>query len=808
MQNARWIFSLICLTLPFSSNVQAATPNAYLAANTTDRIIVKLKPSSSPQTAKASVEAAVQNAGIRASYKKPSSNKAHIVQLAQPLSLSEAQAYAAQLSHDPSVAYAEPDQLMFPSDALTPSDSSYANQWHLNTANSNNPSASNLPAAWAETTGSNKIVVAVVDTGVLNHVDLAPRLIGGNAASSGYDFVSFANRGNDGNGRDNNPSDTGDWVSTYDVSTADFSNCNLRDSTWHGTHVAGIIGAASNNGRGVSGVDWRAKLLTARVLGKCGGYLSDIADAIRWSAGESIDGVANPNPAKVINLSLGGTGACGQTYQDAINSAVTRGATVVVAAGNAAADVSSQRPANCQNVITVAALNKVGGRASFSNYGSQVDIAAPGVGILSTLDSGKTTPNNDHSYAYYDGTSMATPQVSGVIALMLAANPKLTDGSLTNVPALLEARLKAASRPFPTTVDRACTTTTCGAGMLDAYQAIRAVKLPPAVNAGTALTVQTGAQASLQGNARDAFGGVVTYQWTQMAGTTVSLSNNRSLNPSFIAPNHAGTLKFRLTASNEVGLSASSDLTVTIANSTAKSACDATALTLNQTNNGQWQSTCLATNRTTRHYASYYNFTLTQASTVTIDLSSSAQDSYLYLLSGANKTGKVLSANDDANGSLNSQISQVLAAGTYTLEATTYAAQKTGNFSVKVSASALNNVCKPNSIKLGQSLNATWLANTCASSHRGNAFNAQYYSFSLNSPTKVVIDLSSAQDTYLYLLSGANATGSLLAQNDDSKGTTNSQIVQTLNAGTYVIEATTFRPNMTGTVKVSLTAIN
>jgi hypothetical protein len=229
---------------------------------------------------------------------------------------------------------------------------------------------------------------------------------------------------------------------------------------------------------------------------------------------------------------------------------------------------------------------------------------------------------------------------------------------------------------------------------------------------------------------------------------------------------------------------------------------------LNQTSNGQWQSTCLATHRTTRHYASYYSFTLTQASTVTIDLSSNAQDSYLYLLSGASKTGKVLGANDDANGSLNSQITQVLAAGTYTVEATTYAAQKTGNFSVKLSASALNNICKPNPIKLGQTLNATWLANTCASSHRGNAFNAQYYGFSLNSPTKVVIDLSSAQDTYLYLLSGANTTSSLLAQNDDSKGTTNSQIVQTLKAGTYVIEATTFRPNITGIVKVNLTAIN
>jgi serine protease len=808
MQNAPWIFSLICLTLPFTSNVTAATPNAYLAANSTDRIIVKLKPSNNPQTAKASVETAMQQAGISASYKKASSNKTHIVQLAHPLALSEARAYAAQLSRNPSVAYAEPDQLMFPSDALTPNDTSYANQWHLSTADSNNPSASNLPAAWAETTGTNKIVVAVVDTGVLNHVDLVPRLIGGNAASSGYDFVSFANRANDGNARDNNPSDTGDWVSTYDVSTTDFSNCNLRDSTWHGTHVAGIIGAASNNGRGVSGVDWQAKLLTARVLGKCGGYLSDIADAIRWSAGESIDGVANPNPAKVINLSLGGTGACGQTYQDAINSAVSRGATVVVAAGNAAADVSSQRPANCQNVITVAALNKVGGRASFSNYGSQVDIAAPGVSILSTLDSGKTTPNNDNSYAYYDGTSMAAPQVSGVIALMLAANPKLTDGSLSNVPALVEARLKAASRSFPTTVDRACTTATCGAGILDAYQAIRAVKLPPTVNAGAALNVQTGMQASLQANASDAFGDVVTYQWTQIAGTSVSLSNNNSLNPSFTAPNNADTLKFRLTATNVVGLSANSEVTVTVANAMPKSACDASALNLNQVSNGQWQTTCLATHRTTRHYASYYSFSLTQASTVTIDLSSSAQDSYLYLLSGASKTGKVLSANDDANGSLNSQITQVLAAGTYTLEASTYAAQKTGNFSIKVNASALTNVCKPNPIQLGQSLNTTWLANTCSATHRGKAFNAQYYSFTLTSSTKVVIDVSSNQDTYLYLLNGAETNSGVLAQNDDSKDSTNSQIVQTLNAGTYVIEATTFRPNITGDLKVSLTAIN
>jgi serine protease len=808
MPNARWIFSLICLALPFSTLVNAATPNAYLAANKTDRIIVKLKPSNSPQAAKAMVEAAVQTAGIRASYKKASSNKAHILQLAQPLSLADAQAYANQLSRDPSVAYAEPDQLMFPSDALTPNDSSYPNQWHLSAADPTNPSAINLPQAWAETTGSNKIVVAVVDTGVLNHVDLAPRLLGGNAASSGYDFVSFANRANDGDGRDNNPSDTGDWVSTYDVATADFTNCNLRDSTWHGTHVAGIIGAASNNGRGISGVDWQAKLLTARALGKCGGYLSDIADAIRWSAGESIDGIANANPAKVINLSLGGTGACGQTYQDAINSAVSRGATVVVAAGNASTDVSSQRPANCQNVITVAALNKVGGRSTFSNYGSQVDIAAPGVSILSTLDSGKTTPTNDNSYAYYDGTSMATPQVSGVIALMLAANPKLADGSIANVPALVEARLKAASRTFPSSVDRACTTSTCGAGMLDAYQAVRSVKTPPSVNAGAALSVQAGMPTSLQGNARDAFGGTVTYKWTQIAGTTVSLSNTTSLAPSFTAPNSAGTLKFRLTAKNEVGLDASSDITVTVANSMPKSACDAVALSLNQTSNGQWQSTCTASHRTTQHYAAYYSFTLAQASTVTIDLSSSAQDAYLYLLNGPSKTSKVLSFNDDANGSLNSQITQVLAAGTYTLEATTYAAQKTGNFTIKVATTALSTVCQPNTISLGQSINATWLANTCSASHRGNNFNAQYYSFSLTSATKVVIDLSSAQDTYLYLLNGANTNSSLLAENDDSKGTTNSQIVQTLSAGTYVIEATTFRPNITGTVKVSLTAVN
>jgi serine protease len=229
--------------------------------------------------------------------------------------------------------------------------------------------------------------------------------------------------------------------------------------------VAGTIAAKTNNGLGVAGVAYNARVVPVRVLGKCGGYTSDIADAIIWASGGTVSGVpANANVAKVINMSLGGGGACGTTTQNAINSARSRGTVVVVAAGNENQNASNSNPANCAGVVTVAATNRNGARAPYSNYGAVVDVAAPGGDangyILSTLNAGTQAPGADN-YANYQGTSMATPHVAGVAALMLARNSALT-------PDEIEAKLKSTARPFPGTCSQ------CGAGIVDAGAAVAA----------------------------------------------------------------------------------------------------------------------------------------------------------------------------------------------------------------------------------------------------------------------------------------------------------------------------------------------
>jgi serine protease len=231
--------------------------------------------------------------------------------------------------------------------------------------------------------------------------------------------------------------------------------------------VAGTIAAVTDNGVGVAGVAYGSKIVVVRALGKCGGYDSDISDGIVWAAGGSVPGIpANAHPARVLNLSLGGYGACGTTYQNAINSARSRGAVVVVAAGNSADDASNYSPANCAGVIAVAATDRYGALAPYSNYGTAVQMAGPGGdmsnngadGILSTLNTGLQGPVAD-SYAYYQGTSMASPHVAGVAALMLSVNPALT-------PSQLAVRLRSSARPFP---QSSCTG--CGAGIVDAYWA-------------------------------------------------------------------------------------------------------------------------------------------------------------------------------------------------------------------------------------------------------------------------------------------------------------------------------------------------
>jgi serine protease len=360
------------------------------------------------------------------------------------------------------VEYAEPDTAMYA--LATPNDPSYPQQWHYYEP----VGGMNLPGAWDQATGTG-VVVAVLDTGKTSHPDLDAQWL------AGYDFISSSTGARDGNGRDANPQDQGDWYAAGECGQATGSN-----SSWHGTHVAGTVAAVSNNSVGVAGVAYNAKVLPVRVLGKCGGTSSDIADAIVWASGGSVSGVpANPNPAKVINLSLGGSGSCSQTYRRAISSANNRGASVVVSAGNSNANASAFSPANCAGVVTVAALDRDGNRAFYSNYGTTIEVSAPGGevrlqtdppgtrstpqnGVLSTLNDGTTTPGSP-TYTAYMGTSMAAPHVAGLVALMLSKNPTLT-------PAQVLAALQAHARPVPGTCSGGC-----GAGLADAAATVAAV---------------------------------------------------------------------------------------------------------------------------------------------------------------------------------------------------------------------------------------------------------------------------------------------------------------------------------------------
>ncbi len=423
----------------------------------TDRMIVKYKDAkvvngrafvpAVTAARQAVVDRAGQDFGAKLQPMHSIATGAHVMKMNRKLSLAEAGALAKEMmARDPSIEYAEPDRIM--TRMMTPNDPRYTEQWHYYEATG----GLRLPAAWDSSTGAG-VRVAVIDTGYRPHADLSGQIL------AGYDFISDTAVANDGNGRDSDASDPGDWVSASEC----YAGNPASGSSWHGTHVAGTIAAATNNGVGVAGVAFGAKIVPVRVLGKCGGYTSDIADAIVWSSGGTVSGVPNiAARAQVINMSLGGGGACDTTTQNAINSARSRGTVVIVAAGNENQNASNSNPANCSGVVTVAATTRAGGKASYSNYGTVVDVAAPGGGtggsILSTLNSGTSSPGSD-TYAGYQGTSMATPHVAGVAALMLAKNAALT-------PDQIESKLKSTARAFPATCSG------CGTGIVDAAAAV------------------------------------------------------------------------------------------------------------------------------------------------------------------------------------------------------------------------------------------------------------------------------------------------------------------------------------------------
>lgn len=445
-----------------------------------------------------------------------------------------------RLRADPAVEFAVPDRRRYAH--AVPNDPLFNGQWYLQNAE---VSAVNATAAWDRELGISGVVVAVLDTGVrYDHPDLGRGDQGGKLLP-GYDFVTGTPQANDGNGRDNDPTDPGDWVNDADkTANPSLANCTVTGSSWHGTRVAGMIGALTNNSSGVSGLSWNSFILPVRVLGKCGGTDSDILAGMRWAAGLTVNGVpANPTPARIINMSLGSESACEASYRAVIDELTARKVLVVISAGNEGTMVSS--PGNCPGVASVAALRHAGSKVGFSNLGPEVTIGAPGGNCVNvnggpclfsldtTSNSGTQAPATN---VYTDqinsnlGTSFSAPIVTGIAALMVSRNANLSTVQLL-------ARLREGARPFPATVagepnvpmchvpvsrtdfqleQCICTAATCGAGMANAANSleaadrpIAAVALPGVVNAGQNVTLEAAGSAAACNRTVASFGWTV-----------------------------------------------------------------------------------------------------------------------------------------------------------------------------------------------------------------------------------------------------------------------------------------------------------
>ncbi len=447
-------------------------------------------------------------------------------------------------------------------------------QWYLRAPDTTIRSAIDIEAAWTRTTGSSSVVVAVLDTGVrFEHPDLG-RVATGGQLLPGYDMVSDTTVANDASGRDADPSDPGDWVTSTEAATGTFRNCEVTGSSWHGTSTASLVAAATNNGTGMAGAAPGVRILPVRVLGKCFGSDSDIIAGMRWAAGLAVAGVpTNPNPAKVINMSLGGSGSCSAAYQAAINEITAAGVTIVAAAGNSAGHPVNE-PANCSGVIGVLALRHAGTKVGFSDLGPEISIAAPGGNcvnvsagsaclypILAATNTGTQGPVSSgwtDSFNATVGTSFSAPLAAGVAALMVSQRPSITPAQLRNA-------MRASARPFPTSgadngsdptpvtacvapvagVDQLqcyCNTSYCGAGMLDA---------------GRAVTAATGALARIDVNtASPTAGSAVTFSAAgslPSSGATVSLyawsiTNNGGIVSGFTSATNASTASLTPTA--------------------------------------------------------------------------------------------------------------------------------------------------------------------------------------------------------------------------------------------------------------------
>ena len=502
------------------------------------------------------------------SIERQLSGKSHLLKLDRAVSLDEARALAAKLSTNTEVEYVEPDVRM-QAHAFMPNDPGYSGapgQWHFMTPIGSNAGGADLPPAWDMTLGNGTVEVAVLDTGYRPHSDLQ-------AVLPGYDFVSSVAIANDGNGRDADASDPGDAV----VANECGRGAAAARSSWHGTHVMGIIAALMNNGLYGTGMAPNVRIVPVRVLGKCGGYTSDIIDGMRWAAGLAVPGAPkNAYPARIINLSLGIPGTCSRAFQAAINDVNAAGAIVVVSNGNGGYS-SVNQPANCAGTLAVTAHSVDGDSATYANLGVQTLISAPGggcgtlarncveiyssngLGIYSLGNTGASRPASD-GYSIKYGTSMAAPHVSGAIALMLSLNPSLSRDEVVSL-------LRASARAFP--AGSACllraNSGMCGAGILDVYAALTSIA--PAIHISNLSQVASpGALVNLDASAISPSGHQVTsYAWHASPSNKIPISvlNADTANASFVAP-ATGTYQFVVLVTDSSGTTSNASATVRI----------------------------------------------------------------------------------------------------------------------------------------------------------------------------------------------------------------------------------------------------
>jgi serine protease len=653
---------LLCGLAP--QGLQAADSVAFrhpaIDPSATDRIIVKWRTSG---VAAVQIEGLNDRAtrlsgpnGIPVSPVRNLYGRTDVMRLDHTPTREEMQRILGRLNADPGIEYAEADGYRyfqaFPADppndphfvAGSDSNGSWHGQWYLQPSSSTTPAAISATTAWPTTQGSASVVVAVIDTGIItDHPDLAGKLQPGydfvscdqgnlSAASGGKTTADCSQTGsaatyifaNDGQGWHADASDPGDWMSASEVATTLFINAGCTtaaNSSWHGTKVAGVIGAVTNNGIGIAGIAPNTMLLPVRVIGKCSGRVSDIAAAIMWAAGQPVTvdaGSITASPAaNIINLSLGANTGCSSTEQSAIDAAIAAGILVVAAAGNEGGPIDA--PANCTGVVSVVGLRETGTKVPFSNLsgstGAAATIGAPGgncvnsvagqdclFDIESTTDAGITTPSTTPGFYTYSllnqsylnaggnpdnaanvGTSYAAPMVSAVAALMLAQNPALT-------PAQLTARLQSSALAFPTSssttktqcqlaalttdsngnfteptapAECVCTTATCGAGMVNAAAAVTAAAAAFVQITPSSTTGFPGQRIRLDGSASTATVGssIVSYQWTTDPPTSDQLVNANAAVATLVVPSFR-SIGVTLTITDNLGRSSSATTTI------------------------------------------------------------------------------------------------------------------------------------------------------------------------------------------------------------------------------------------------------